>query len=173
MPILPPQDGTTAYHKRRSVFPCLQESPEAQSFATTRMQVGIPKIKGISSKHAIDAAKFNQIDIEAIYGDRPRCFLTGLWQFCDLHHIMGRGYKYGFNKRIDERAMFSSVFNCGLLNRDIHNGPYRDAPEMRNLLLRIARKNIMDAVIAGRYVLNENDEAFLAFLGESTGLKLV
>ncbi len=104
-----------------------------------------------------DLAKFRPKDIQAVYGERPVCFLTLSHQWVDPHHILGRR---GPN---NERALMSSVFNFCPLDRNIHNGPHRDAPEMRMLFLRLARQHVMNAVNTGAYQLNDNDRAFLMY----------
>ena len=110
-----------------------------------------------------DLANFRPQDILTVYGERPRCFLSGVWQFCDGHHILGRGYDHGARKTSGDRQLFSSIFNFAPLNRDIHQGPQRDATEMRWLLLRLARRNVLESIRRGAYEITELDDRFLAF----------
>lgn len=126
----------------------------------------MPKPEPRKSRPRYDRATFAPADIFAVYGERPRCFLTSTWQFAELHHILGRGYDHGAHKGTEERAFFSSIFNCAPLNRDIHKGPYRDHPLMRRLLLEIARKHVMNAIAGGAYELSGYDRDFLRFAGE-------
>jgi len=62
--------------------------------------------------------------------------------------------------------MFSSVFNCAPLQRNVHNSPLINQPLMRALLLQTARKHVMNAVGCGSYELNDHDRAFLLFSDE-------
>jgi len=110
-----------------------------------------------------DPAAFRPRDVHAVYGERPKCWITLHWQFVDAHHILGRGYVNGYRPNDVQRKMFSSVFNFCPLQRDIHKGPQKDSPEMRHLFLRLAREHVMQAVSEGRYELRPEDEAFLAF----------
>lgn len=106
-----------------------------------------------------DTASFHQQDIEAVYGPMPLCVLT-LKTSPDLQHIIGRGYTFGYR---GDRSMFSSVFNCIPLTREIHAGPLRDSPELRRLFLRVARERVMNAVGLGSYEIKERDRRFLGF----------
>ena len=100
-----------------------------------------------------DKAAFRRQDIISIYGERPRCPITGLWQFVDPAHILGRGGKY-------QRKAHSSILNYIPLCREIHAGAYRDSNEMRHLFLRIALKNFNEAIRDGRYTIRPEDEEF-------------
>ena len=101
-----------------------------------------------------DPAAFAGKDVEAVWGSPIHCVLTGIWQFCDQQHIMGRGGKY-------DRDIHSSIFNMIPLNRDIHKGSYRDHPLMRVLFLNIARSKIHEAEMRGEYECTDNDRDFL------------
>ena len=101
-----------------------------------------------------DLADFRDGDIEAIWGTPRRCVLTGIWQFCDGQHIMGRGGEHN-------REVHSSIFNFIGLNRDIHKGGYRDHPLMRVLFLNIASAKILEAATSGIYEITDSDRDFL------------
>lgn len=113
-----------------------------------------------------DPAAFRQQDIQNIWGERPLCPLTGHWQFVDLQHIMGRGHNYGsgIKQGKDQRKMFSSVFNCTPLIRDVHAGGYRDHRLMRELFLEITFEKVMEKVNRGEYKLKQLDKDFLEFI---------
>ena len=106
-----------------------------------------------------DSAAFREKDVIAIWGERPHCVLTGVWQFCDLQHVLGRGGKHN-------RNISSSILNSVPLQRDIHKGPYRDHPLMRKLFLEITRKRVMNYVMLGEYELTDRDKEFLAYADE-------
>lgn len=108
-----------------------------------------------------DPAAFRDGDLLAVYGPSPVCFQTAKrhgqdGQPIDKHHVMGRG-----GKDPDDRRIHSSVFNCGLLRRDVHEGPLRDDPAQRTVYLKVAYRHGMAAVGGGRYELREEDRAFL------------
>ncbi len=110
-----------------------------------------------------DNAQPRPQDIISIYGERPHCILTNLWQFVDVAHILGRGYDFGIGTKSKDRKIFSSVLAVIPLSRDIHKGPYRDSVEMRHLFLRVAREHVMNSVALGEYELRPVDTAFMAF----------
>ena len=107
-----------------------------------------------------DTASFRREDISAVYGEIPLCVLTLKHESVECHHALSRGYTFGYR---GDRSMFSSVFNCIPLTREIHAGPLRDSPELRRLFLRVARERVMNAVGLGSYEIKERDRRFLGF----------
>ena len=83
-----------------------------------------------------DPAAFHEADLLAVHGPPAgrTCFQTARrsrdGQPVDQHHIFGRGGKDPADRRIH-----SSIFNCGLLRRDIHHGPMRDRRLQREAYL--------------------------------------
>lgn len=113
----------------------------------------------------IDPAAFRQADILSIHGERPRCLVTGLWQWTEGHHILGRGYAHGAGLKSDNRKIFSSIFNCAPLHRDVHNGSRINRPSFRAFLLDVVHELVMNAVAAGAYELSDIDREFLKVYG--------
>jgi len=107
-----------------------------------------------------DKAAFRREDIEAVW-IRPHCVFT-LSRDIDGHHILGRGYDFGYGTKKDERKFFSSVLNFIPLSRPIHHGPLRDTEECRKLFLRLAQERVDDAIREGRYTLSAIDSEFMA-----------
>jgi hypothetical protein len=108
-----------------------------------------------------DPAGFREADVRAVFGAFPRCPLTGKRTRLDRHHILGRGMLFGIRPRDPRRRLFGSVYNCAVLDRDVHAGGYRDHPYMRALLLEIAAEKVREAVLRG-YVVSQRDRDFLA-----------
>lgn len=108
-----------------------------------------------------DPSAFRNSDLVDVYGPYRVCFLTArlsnVQQRVDPHHILGRGGK-------GDRSIFSSVLNLAYLRRDFHEGPLRDAPEMRSLLLRVALTHVVNAAAQGKYTLHDIDRAFVAYV---------
>jgi len=113
-----------------------------------------------------DLAAFRPDDIFLIYGDRPRCFFTLLHQWVDAHHILGRGFQAGVRKSNPDREIFSSPYNFAPLQRDVHNGPLRDHPLVRLVLLDKAAEKVNEAVRRGSYEQTELDLRFLSYAEE-------
>lgn len=111
-----------------------------------------------------DPAQPSPSALEAIWGELPRCPLTGFHEFIDPAHILGRGEAYGYKWIHRERRWFSSPFNIVPLYRIIHQGPYRDTVELRRLFLRIAADHVYNASRLGLYRITDNDQAFLDFV---------
>lgn len=113
-----------------------------------------------------DPASHRPEDIIAVHGEHPRCFLSGLWQWVDGHHILGRGYDFGERKKDEGRRAFSSILNYAPIIRDVHKFGLRDHRLMRRLLLEIAHEKVMQAVGRGRYELRPEDTRFLQIADE-------
>lgn len=112
-----------------------------------------------------DPAKHRETDIVAVWGAMPACVHTGL-RAHDGHHVLGRGYEFGYKPDHPERAVFSSIFGFIPLSRSIHSGPLRDAPDQRLVYLRVAKQKVMEAVGRGRYELRVEDRRFLEIAEE-------
>lgn len=106
-----------------------------------------------------DPASFRRDDIEAVYVT-PRCCFT-LSRMPDGHHILGRGYDFGFGTSKPGRKAFSSILNFVPLSREIHHGPLRDSRECRRLFLRLAQEKVDEAVRVGSYRLSKIDAEFM------------
>lgn len=111
-----------------------------------------------------DKASFLKDDVESVW-IRPYCVFT-LSREIDGHHILGRGYDFGYGTKKKERKYFSSILNFIPLSRPIHHGPLRDTVECRLLFLRIAKEKTDDAIKEGRYELTHNDVNFLAIVSQ-------
>lgn len=80
--------------------------------------------------------------MRAVFGNSPRCSLTRERKATDRHHVLGRGMLFGIRPDDARRHLFSSVYNCAVLDRAVHQGGYRDHPSMRALLLEIAAEKV-------------------------------
>jgi hypothetical protein len=120
----------------------------------------------LSRRFDLDPAHGRAEELRAIWYELPCCVVTLRHDLIDPQHILGRGQDFGIKKDDPRREWFSSVFNIVPLARIVHEGPVRDHPLMRRLFLEIARKHVMNAVLAGRYVLQEKDERFLSEVAE-------
>lgn len=109
----------------------------------------------------VDIASFRPYDVQSVYGERYHCLMTGIWQFCDLSHILGRS---GLKMDDPRRKLYSSIFNCAPLNRDIHKGPLRDHRGVRLALLEQAERKVREAVNRGHYEISDLDEHFLRLI---------
>jgi len=108
-----------------------------------------------------DPSAFREADILAVYGTQRICFQTAKRdgqdnQPVDAHHIMGRA-----GKKPESRAIHSSILNLAFIRRDIHTGPLRDDADQRQVYLKIAHRNVMNAVGWGHYELRDEDRAFM------------
>ncbi len=110
-----------------------------------------------------DPAAFRRQDVQLVYGERPRCAFTMLWQFVDAHHILGRGFQAGCRKSSPDRCIFSSIYNFAPLQRDVHKGPLRDHPLVRLVLLDRAAEYVREAIRRGHYEETDLDREFLAY----------
>ena len=108
-----------------------------------------------------DPAAFRPEDIQAVYGDRPKSWFTGLWQFLDPAHILGRGEDFGFKKDHPDRIYMSSIYNFCPLDRDIHKHGARDHRFIRAYQLEMAKEKVQEKIVAGEYVQTYIDLGFL------------
>lgn len=113
-----------------------------------------------------DNASFRQADVEACYGNRPRCILSGTWQWVDGHHVLGRGELFGIKPGDRRRWLLSSIFNFAPIHRDIHNFGTKDHPELRHFFLRMARERVAEAHHKGSYQITALDKEFLALAAD-------
>lgn len=104
-----------------------------------------------------DLASFDKEDLAFIHGSFPRCFFLPIEQAHDYHHIVGRG-------TMQERKLFSSVFNACPITRKIHDTcPLLTLKPMKQCLLDHAIKHVLNAAGRGSYELKENDLLFLGW----------
>lgn len=109
-----------------------------------------------------DPAAFKNAELQAIHGTQPSCFLTRGRKQLDKHHIFSRGELFGIKPSDPERYLFSSPYNCGIIENAFHVGGYRDHHYMRALLLEITKKKVQEAIIKKQYVATMRDRDFLA-----------
>ena len=105
-----------------------------------------------------DTASFDRVALQAIYGEYPACFVCPRYKGVDPHHIHGRGGKHN-------RKLMSSVFNCAMLSRDVHETcPFINNPEFQWILCQHAIRHVNHAIAKGDYEATETDIAFLDFI---------
>lgn len=119
----------------------------------------------MSLKKKTDTAGFDKEDLLAIWGPRPVCLLT-CDRNIDWHHCLGRGQSFGVKIGNESRRLFGSVYNAVPICRPVHDGPMRDALEMRYLFLRLIDRKIQEAINFGKYEVKERDFGFLEILAD-------
>ncbi len=105
-----------------------------------------------------DASSFNEQDFISIFGQSPICASHGCNQNAiDVHHLMGRGYKYGIRPLALDRGMFSSIYNAAPLCRMCHSRGDLNNPSIQKQMLIETRGR----VASSGYISKAKDEAFL------------
>jgi len=109
-----------------------------------------------------DPAAFRDADVQAVYGSAPSCLLNGTCLHLEKHHILGRDGDRGIRLDSTLREVLSSVFNLAVIEHSFHAGGLRDHVFARALLLDVASRKVMLAVVKGEYTVTELDRDFLA-----------
>src|SRR2546423_950550 len=124
-------------------------------------KTALKKMSKARKKAGPDPSNFRDADIFIVYvyPGNDVCFQTAkratIEQPIDRHHLFGRG-----GKDPKDRRIHSSIFNCGLLRRDIHHGPMRDLPAQREAYLDYAIMHVATAIGLGAYMLTDLDREF-------------